>query len=407
MNFLNKMKRPSSVILLVVVILTVLLAALSYRRVVSVSAEVVPPTPVVLATSVATRVAAPTATPVIPLLPVQNPSQILGIEGNPGTNFTGIPWVRLAYKTCNAKSGISGAALKGVVGNYHKEGIRVLLTYCQGIGKHLFDQAQLNDAALSLPDAVQCGNEEMKLDPAVAFLYVAPQNFATFYNACSTTMHVVRPEIPILLGSLDPHVGGIDVQQIQSQVDYLNQVQTAMNKTVHPGGHWDWRTQIVGLIDSWHNGYPDASVNNLASLFTFWAQQFHVDLNSGQLGKHLWVVEGTGCFKGCGVDESAQGVAIAHILSLITDVQTVVKYKTPFFYFSGRDFTDQGYYWPIGVLDAHDKDKPIRQDLSAGARTLILSCPTGKVTVGLQLQLLAKLYAHCSLPANYFSIVTN
>lgn len=407
MDFLNRIKRPSTIILLTVVIITVLLAALSYRRVVGVSAEVVPPTPVVLATSVATQIAAPTATPTTPLPPTQNPSQILGIEGSSDINFAGIPWVRLAYKTCSPKSGMSGAPLKEAISTYHKEGVRVLLTYCQGTGKHLFDQGQLNDAALALPDAVQCGNEEMKLDPSVAFLYVAPQNFATFYNACSSTMHVVRPEIPILLGSLDPHVAGIDVQQIQSQVDYLNQVQDTMNKTVHPGGHWDWRTQIVGLIDSWHNGYPDASVNNLAALFSFWAQQFHVDLNSGQLGKHLWVVEGTGCFKGCGIDESKQGVAIAHILSLITDVQTSMKYKTPFFYFSGNDFVDQGYYWPIGVLDEAGKNKPIRQDLPLGARTLTLSCPTGKVTVSVQLQLLAKLYAHCSLPTDYFNIVTN
>ena len=114
-----------------------------------------------------------------------------------------------------------------------------------------------------------------------------------------------------------------------------------------------------------------------------------------------------GGFKGCGTDESNQGIAIAHILSLITDVQTSMKYKTPFFYFSGKDFVDQGYYWPIGVLDGTDKNKPIRQDLPLGARTLTLSCSTGKVIVKVQLQLLAKMYAHCSLPADYFNIVTN
>jgi hypothetical protein len=168
----------------------------------------------------------------------------------------------------------------------------------------------------------------------------------------------------------------------------------------------------LGLIDSWHNGwnsagYPDPNVNSLAGLFTFWADQFHVDLNIGQLGKHLWVVEGTGCFKGCGVDEnSAAQVAITHTLSLITDVQTATKYKVPFFYFSGKDFQDQGIHWPIVILDDQGHAKPIRQDLSMGSRSLVLSCSSGKITVIDQLQLLVRLYGRCALPSNYTDTLT-
>ena len=162
-----------------------------------------------------------------------------------------------------------------------------------------------------------------------------------------------------------------------------------MNSTVHPGGNWDWHNQTLGLIDSWHNGYMGS--NNLAGVFNFWAQQFQIDPNSGQLGKHLWVVEGTGCFKGCGLDSDAQ-VAIAHILTVISDVQTATQAQVPLFVFSGKDFFDQGVNWPIGVLDAAGNSKPLRQNLGMGSRTLTLSCPDGSSpVVAYQEQLLAKL----------------
>jgi hypothetical protein len=216
----------------------------------------------------------------------------------------------------------------------------------------------------------------------------------------------VRSDIPVLLGSLDPHVGGIDYQPLVDQVAYLNQMQYAMNTNVHPGGHWDWHTQTLGLIDSWHNGYPDTSVNSLYWLFVFWSQQFGVDLNSGALGKHLWVVEGTGCFKGCGINaDSDYQVAVAHIMALIIDVQTSMKYKIPFFFFTDRDFISAGFYWPIGVLSATGHPKPIRQDLSMGDRSLTMSCPSKTVVVTNQVDLLAKLYAGCSLPGDYVSIL--
>ncbi|QBD81266.1 hypothetical protein EPA93_36935 [Ktedonosporobacter rubrisoli] len=344
----------------------------------------------------------PTPTPVPTLPAVKNPGQILGIQGDPQTAFPGIPWVRLGYPSCGWGD-LKGDVLKKTVEDYHKQNVRVLLTVCQGKNDaSLYDTAPLQDAAQGEADAVQCGNEEMKSDAAVAFLYIPPENFAKFYDLCEHAVHAVRADIPVLLGSLDPHVGGVDYQPLLNQVYYLNQMQYAMNTSVHPGGKWDWHSQTLGLIDSWHNGYPDASVNSLLGLFNFWAQQFGVDLNSGALGKHLWVVEGTGCFKGCGIDPyNNYQVAVSHILALITDVQTAMRYSIPFFYFSGKDFMDQGIYWPIGVLDANGHPKPIRQDLGMGARSLAMSCSSGTVKVTSQEDLLARMYAGCSLPGQY------
>jgi hypothetical protein len=185
-------------------------------------------------------------------------------------------------------------------------------------------------------------------------------------------------------------------------------MQHAMNTSVHPGGHWNWRSQIVGLIDSWHNGYPTSSTNSLYHLYVFWAQQFGVNLNSGALGKHLWTIEGTGCIFGCGINaSSAYAVAVSHILTLITDVQTTLHYQVPFFYFSTRDFYSQGQLWSMGVRDTSDHPKPLRQDLPMGARTLTMSCASRPVTVSTQEQLMAKLYNRCTLPSNYRSILTS
>jgi len=345
----------------------------------------------------------PTPTPV-PTLPTVSPAQIHGVDDSANDSYPGLAWRRIAYPTCGWGN-LTGKTLLDTIQNFHKQGVRVLLTFCQGQNNNVYDPKKLADAAQGQPDAVQCGNEEMKYDASVSFLYIEPQNFAKFFDACSRAMHAVRPDIPVLLGSLDPHVGGIDYQPLLNQVYYLNQMQAAMNTIVHPGGHWDWHTQTLGLIDSWHNGYPDANTNSLYHLFDFWAQQFGVDLNSGALGKHLWVVEGTGCFKGCGIDPyNGYQVAVSHLLALITDVQTSLQYHVPIFYFSGKDFNSAGYYWPIGVLDGAGRSKPIRQDLGMGARSLNLSC-NGKVTnVVDQEQLLAKMYAGCTLPGNYVSV---
>ncbi|HEU5228871.1 MAG TPA: hypothetical protein VFU49_13730 [Ktedonobacteraceae bacterium] len=403
-NFARVLKKPSSIVFAAVLIGAILLTVLSYQLVVHSRAQVQAtpiPTPIPTPTLIPTP--SPTSTPSPTLLPPQDSSKILGVDGS---TFDGISWIRISSPTCGWGN-LRGDVLKSTIEAYHQRGIRVLLTICQGPNdSRLYNTAVLNDAAQGNADAVQCGNEEMKLDPAVAFLYIPPENFARFYDYCERAMHAVRPDIPVLLGSLDPHVSGADYQLLVDQVNYLDRMQDAMNSTVHPGGNWDWHNQTLGLIDSWHNGYPNSGVNNLSGLFAFWAQQFNVNLNSGDLGKHLWVVEGTGCFKGCGINPySSYQVAVSHALALITDVQTTMKYRIPFFYFSGRDFFDQGINWPIGIADMGGKPKPIRQDLPMGARTLTLSCPGGSANVADQAQLLAKLYNHCTLPGNYVSVL--
>jgi hypothetical protein len=399
------LKKPASIIFAVVLVGAIVLAFLAYRIVVQTPAQV-QPTPTAGAASNSSPTATPTPQPIV--LPVESPSKVLGIEGDPQTNYAGIPWVRLGYPTCGWGD-LYGDVLKNTIQTYHQEGVRVLLTVCQGHNDaSLYNTQPLNDAAQGGADAVQCGNEQMKVDPSLAFLYIPPENFARFYDLCAQAVHAVRADTPVILGSLDPHVLPYDQQLLMNQVNYLNQMQSAMNTAVHPGGHWDWHTQTLGLIDSWHNGYPNDSVNNLSALFSFWAQQFHVDLNSGQLGKYLWVVEGTGCFKGCGIDaNNNKQVAVSHVLSLIIDVKTAMKYSVPFFYFSGKDFDDQGYHWPIGVLDPAGHAKPLRQDLSMGAVKLTMTCPSGNVTIEDQEQLLARLYSHCTLPANYIATLSS
>ena len=347
----------------------------------------VPPTP------------SPTATPYVK----PDPKAVLGIDSGPPALYPGIGWTRLSYRTCG-NNVLSGGRLDRLIQSYHRQGVRVLLLLCQKPGLHLLDITRINDAAHSGADAIACGNEEMKHNAYNT--YVDPASFARFYDLCESTIHTVNPAMPVLLGSLDPHVYPNDNQLMLSQVQYLNAVQTAMNTSVHPGGHWSWRSQILGLIDSWHNGFPNQSINNLGALFTFWAQQFGVNLASGALGQHLWVVEGTGCVTGCGLYSNYQ-VSVAHILTLIIDVQTAMRYQIPFFYFSGEDFIQQGLFWPMGVLTIKGHVKGLRQDLTVGARTLNLTCSTGQVQVTMQEQLLAKLYSGCTLPSNYVSTLTN
>src|SRR5690242_11576444 len=360
MRLLQTLKKPSSITFIVALAASILLSMFVYQTVTL--GQPLAPTPI---PSAQLPTPTPVATPI--LLPVESSSKILGVQTDPSTPFPGISWVRLGYPTCGWGN-LYGDVLRSTIQDYHSRGIRVLLTICQGPNdSRLYNMQPLTDAAQGLADAVQCGNEQMKNDPSVAFLHIPPENFARFFDLCQYAVHAIRPDIPVLLGSLDPHVGGVDHQPLLDQVHYLDQMQTAMNTTVHPGGHWSWRSQTLGLIDSWHNGYPNTSVNSLYNLFLFWAQQFNVPPDSKQLGKHLWVVEGTGCFKGCGIDtNNAAQVAISHTLTLVTDVQTAIKYGVPFFYFSGRDFDSAGYYWPIGILDINGNPKPIRQDLAMG-----------------------------------------
>ena len=342
----------------------------------------------------------PDPTPTYP--PVVSPASTLGIVADSQHPFTGIPWVRLGYKTCFGNT--QGQVLKDTIAMFHSRGVRVMLSLCQwATDSRLYNTKIMNDAAQGGADAVQCGNEQMKAGRYNS--YVPPAIFARFFYLCQRAVHLIRPEVPVIIGAMDPQVGGTDYGPLYGQVGYLNSMQYYMNTSVLNNGNWNWRSQAVGLIDSWHNGYPSPAVNSLYYLFLFWAQQFGVDVNSGALGKHLWVIEGTGCIFGCGIATDGYSVAVSHIMTLITDVQTSMHYKVPFFYFSARDFYSQGTYWPMGVRDGNDHPKPIRQDLWMGARTLTLSCSSGSVTVSSQEQLLAKMYNGCSLPGNYMGIL--
>lgn len=406
MDALKYIKKGSFIVFLAVLIGSFLLAGLSYRlllntnQAASAASQPLPPLPTSTPTPVGTITGTPTYPPPVP------PTQVLGIVADTQTPFDGIPWVRVSYSTCG-NAATHGSVLKAEVSQFHSRGVRVMLSLCQWASDaQLFDSKILKDAAEAGADAVQCGNEQMKKGQYNR--YVAPATFARFFDLCQQAMHRVRPEIPVIIGANDPHVGGVDYQPLVEQVNYFDQMQAAMNSTVHPGGHWNWRSQIIGLIDSWHNGYPTQEINSLYGLFTFWAQQFGVNLNSGELGKHLWVIEGTGCIYNCGIASSSpRVVAVSHILTLITDVQTTLRYKVPFFYFSARDFSSQGAYWPMGVRDGNNRPKPLRQDLKMGERTLNMSCATGHVTVSNQEQLLIKLYNGCSLPNDYLSTLTS
>ncbi len=329
-------------------------------------------------------------------------TSILGIQSDAQTAYPGIGWVRLPYTTCG-NSDLSGQTLRNTIKTYHSQGIRVLLTLCQPSLSGLLDPAYLTDAAQGRPDAEQCGNEQIKNDPPWT-RYVPPDLYASFYDLCVSTMHAVRPAAPVLLGSLDPQVVGPDNQALANQVAYLNAVQSAMNTVVHPGGNWSWQAQQIGLIDSWHNGYPLSTDNNLYQLFVYWAQQFQVSLTNGQLAQHLWVVEGTACIGGCGLNGNTQ-VAISHVITLITDVLTTLQYGIAFFYFTGKDFPLNNVLLPMGVLDVNGHPKALRQDLPMGARTLAMSCSSGTVNVTQQEQLLALLYSGCQVPSNYVSIL--
>ncbi len=399
---MSKLQVRTLIVLTVALIVSIVLAVLAYEITLATwsgpgrMTQTHSTTPPVMITP--TEGTKPTSplTPTPSANPIVDPRTVLGIDSGPPSLYPGIYWTRISYTSCGAT--LSGSSLKSAIIMNHLQGVHVLLLLCQRPGPLLLDQSAINDVAHSGADAVACGNEQMKHNTYAT--YVPPDDFARFFDLCERTVHAVQPGIPVLLGSLDPHVGGIDYSPLEEQVGYLDEMEYAMNTIVHPGGNWHWRAQTIGLIDSWHNGYPNQSVNSLQALFAFWAQQFGVHLTNGELGKHLWVVEGTGCVNGCGL-YSGYDIAVAHILTLITDVQTALRSQVPFFYFSGKDFVQQGSFWPMGVLDVNGHPKPLRQDLSIGARTLTLSCSSEQVNITEQEQLLARLYSGCALPGDY------
>ena len=404
-----KPKRRFLIIAVVVLVCSTLIATFAYRTATTAFVKPLPTATKAVKTPVATPSLA--ITPTIQPSPTPTPipsGSILGVESNLLTKYSDIPWVRYGYPTCGVNS-LIGDSLKTWITIRHSEGVHVLVTTCQVNSAALFDTKIFQAIVESGADAVQCGNEQIKYDPGNTS-YVPPDQFARYFDLCERTVHALRPDIPVLLGSLDPKVGGVDFGGLANQVNYLNAMQAAMNNSVHPGGNWSWRTQTLGLIDSWHNGYPNRYTNSLYGLFLYWAQQFNVNLDSGELGKHIWVVEGTSCFIGCGINPSSPyQVAVSHILTLISDVQTTMRYQVPFFYFSGRDFfyTVGRITAPFGVDNLDGHPKPLRQDLSMGARSLSMSCAAGHITIVDQEHLLATLYAGCQLPDNYLAILTS
>jgi hypothetical protein len=399
-----RVKKYVGIILALVVIAGIVLGVFVYQYVARKQDYV--PTP--LTAAIPTLPPSPTAQPSKTLvLPPQDPTQIQGVDDSANAladrDFPGVSWFRLSYPTCGWGD-LKGQKLKDTLQSYHSKGLRVLLVVCQ---VHNIDSIDWKTIAQSYPDAVQCGNEEMKQDPSVAFLYMPPDQYARFYDRCERAIHAVNAKTPTLMGSLDPHVAGPDYQLMAGQVSYLDQMQSAMRTTVRPGSGWNWHTQTIGLIDSWYNGYNGA--NNLLGVFDFWAQQFNVDVNSGKLGQHLWVVEGTGCYKGCGINENDPAeVAKVHVLTLITDTETSLRAHVPFFQFSGRDNKSSDGLVPLGILDLGGHPKPLREDQPMGAYKLVLSCPgNAHVTVINQLQLMVRLYGRCTLPADYFTTLTS
>lgn len=408
--FVITLKKPTNIILILVIIISAVFSVLAYRLTVGkqtsyAAAPITAPLPTALPspTIAPTPVHRAPSAPIV--LPPEDPAQIQGLDAGTDTqadrNYPGISWFRVGYPTCGWGD-FRGQVLKNAIQYYHSKGIRILFVICQTRNINSIDW---NGIAHAYPDAVQCGNEEMKQASSVAFLYMPPAQFASFYDRCERAIHAVDPQTPTLVGSLDPHVAGPDYPLMVSQVNYLNQMQHTMNTTLKRG-NWNWHTQTLGVIDSWYNGYNGA--NNLAGVFDFWALQFHVDVNSGQLGKHLWVVEGTGCFVGCGIDANDLAVvATVHILTLITDIDTSLRAHVPFFHFSGRDVLIQGLQGPTGIVDSHGHPKPLRQDQPMGSYSLTLTCGNKHVTVINQLQLMVRLYQRCALPSDYASILSN
>ena len=169
---MNPLRPPirNLVILVVVSVLIVgsILAFVVYRTALAtplfpgvVATHPVTPTATPMPRPTPTPSPTPTPTP-IPTLATVPPSQILGIQADPQTSYPGIHWVRLGYPSCGWGN-LRGSVLKKTVDSYHQQGIRVLLTVCQGPNdSRLYDTAPLKDAAQGGADAVQCGNEEMK-----------------------------------------------------------------------------------------------------------------------------------------------------------------------------------------------------------------------------------------------------
>ena len=124
MRVLRTLGKPSFVIFVIVLAASILLSMFVYQTVTL--GQPLAPTPSPVAQK-------PTPTPIaMPIvLPVENPSKILGVQTDPSTPCPGISWVRLGYPTCGWGN-LYGDVLRSTIQDYHSRGIRVLLTVCQG-----------------------------------------------------------------------------------------------------------------------------------------------------------------------------------------------------------------------------------------------------------------------------------
>src|SRR5579884_263053 len=193
MKLLNNTKRRFVCIIAIIVLSSIVLASCGPQRV---TTQVKPkptahPTPTPISTGVPIdRVpSTPTPTPIVlPNVPT------LGIDGTPPNGYPAIPWLRISYPSCGAGGNVSGSALKNRILHYHLLGIHILLIVCQvQDGPALFQTNWLNDAAQGGADAVQCGNEEMKINTFTT--YIPPADFARFYDLCQRAVHAVRPDV--------------------------------------------------------------------------------------------------------------------------------------------------------------------------------------------------------------------
>src|SRR5437660_6806540 len=208
LNPVNNIKISSLILFVVVLIASFSLAAFSDRmisiengqtREAANSTTLPPPnTPIITNTK--------TGTANYP--PVVSPAAVLGIVADTKFPFAGIPWVRLGYGTCFGNV-MKGELLKTTIAKFHSQGVRVMLSLCQwATDKRLYNTNIMNDAAQGGADAVQCGNEQMKAGRYNS--YVPPAIFARFFYLCQRAIHLVRPEVPAIIGAMDPQVGGAD-----------------------------------------------------------------------------------------------------------------------------------------------------------------------------------------------------
>src|SRR5260370_16712494 len=162
-----------------------------------------------------------------------NPGSVLGIDSGPPSLYPGISWSRVNYTTCGTPQ-MAGSTLKSTNQLDHLQGVHALLLLCQQPG-NLLNMQVITDVASAGADAVECGNEQMKHNTYST--YVPPDSFARFFDLCERAVHAVSPNIPVLLGSLDPQVGGVNYQPLPHPLAYLHAVQPPLKPPLLPSAN--------------------------------------------------------------------------------------------------------------------------------------------------------------------------